>query len=249
MQQDTTTTPVLATHDLGKRFGTLWAVRGIQLALQPGSITGLLGPNGAGKTTLIRLCAGLLRPDAGHVSVAGEQQTPANLHARARLGVVSVDAPLTGELTVMHMLRLQGVLYGLYGAHLRAACARAVDEFCLGEFQHRRISVLSTGMRQRAAIASAMLHQPELLLLDEPTVGLDPDVRRHIWDCLRAVAQRGVAILFTTHYLEEAARLCQLVHLIVRGTVVMSIAPAEMDGSAERFEREYLRIVQQETGA
>ncbi|MCX7002956.1 MAG: ABC transporter ATP-binding protein [bacterium] len=231
MQQNTTTTPVLATHDLGKRFGALWAVRGIQLTLQSGSITGLLGPNGAGKTTLIRLCAGLLRPDAGHVSVAG------------------VAAPLTGELTVMHMLRLQGVLYGLHGAHLRAACARAVDEFCLGEFQHRRISVLSTGMRQRAAIASAMLHQPELLLLDEPTVGLDPDVRRHIWDCLRAVAQRGVAILFTTHYLEEAARLCQLVHLIVRGTVVMSIAPADMDGSAERFEREYLRIVQQETGA
>ena len=142
MQQDKTTTPVLATHDLGKRFGALWAVRGIQLALQPGSITGLLGPNGAGKTTLIRMCAGLLRPDTGHVSVAGEQQTPANLHTRARLGVVSADAPLIGELTVVHMLRLQGVLYGLHGARLRAACAHAVDEFCLGEFQRRRIGVL-----------------------------------------------------------------------------------------------------------
>lgn len=240
---------LLKTNEIAKVYRGRRVVDGINVTVGRGEIVGLLGPNGAGKTTLIRLCAGLLRPDAGHVSVAGEQQTPANLHARARLGVVSVDAPLTGELTVMHMLRLQGVLYGLYGAHLRAACARAVDEFCLGEFQHRRISVLSTGMRQRAAIASAMLHQPELLLLDEPTVGLDPDVRRHIWDCLRAVAQRGVAILFTTHYLEEAARLCQLVHLIVRGTVVMSIAPAEMDGSAERFEREYLRIVQQETGA
>jgi len=241
--------PILATHDLGKRFGALWAVRGIHLALRPGSITGLLGPNGAGKTTLIRLCAGLLRPDAGHVSIAGEWQTPANLHTRARLGIVSADAPLAGELTVGHMLRLQGVLYGLHGARLHTACAHAVNEFCLSEFQRRRIGVLSTGMRQRTAIACAMLHQPEVLLLDEPTVGLDPDVRRHIWDCLRAVAQGGVAILLTTHYLEEAARLCQLVHLIVRGMVVMSIAPAEMGGSAERFEREYLRIVQQETGA
>ena len=238
--------PVLQMHGLGKRFGAFWAVRSISLALQPGTITGLLGPNGAGKTTLIRMCAGLLRPDTGCVTIAGEEQAPDNLRARARLGVVSADAPPMGELTVAQVLRLQGTLYGVRGAALQTACRTAADEYCLNDFLGRRVRVLSTGMRQRVAIACAMLHAPDVLLLDEPTVGLDPDVRAHIWECIRTLAQRGVTVLFTTHYLEEAARLCSIAHLIVRGALAMSIAPDAMDGSGARLERAYLDAVQQE---
>jgi len=237
---------VVRMERVGKRFGALWAVHDVSLALAPGAITGLLGPNGAGKTTLIRMCAGLLRPDTGRVLIAGETQTSDNLRARALIGVVSADAPPLGELTVAQLLQVRGALYGLHGAALAAACAAAAEEYELHAFLARRVQVLSTGMRQRVAIACAMLHAPRVLLLDEPTVGLDPDVRAHLWGCLRALAQRGVTLLLTTHYLEEAARLCDLAHLMVHGRLVMSISPAGMDGSAARLERAYFDAVQHE---
>lgn len=239
-------TPVLEVRGVGKRFGAMWAARDVTLTVAPGSIVGLLGPNGAGKTTVIRLCAGLVRPDTGSVHVAGEAHEPGNVRVRALLGVVSADVPPMGELRVAEVLRLHGTLYGLHGAALATACADVVETYGLNEFLTRRVRVLSTGMRQRVAVACAMLHAPRVLLLDEPTAGLDPDVRAHLWACLRGLAQRGVALLLTTHYLEEVARLCDIAHLMVGGTVVMSITPAALDGSVARLERAYLQAVQQE---
>ncbi|MCX7848556.1 MAG: ABC transporter ATP-binding protein [bacterium] len=239
-------TPMVELCGVGKRFGAMWAVRDVTFAVQPGCVTGLLGPNGCGKTTLLRLCAGLLRPDTGTVRIAGVTQGPEAVVARAQLGMVSADAPLMNELTVAQALELQGILQGLRGAALRAACAHVTEEFALGDFLHRRVQVLSTGMRQRAAIASAMMHAPRVLLLDEPTVGLDPDVRAHLWNCLRALAARGVALLLSTHYLEEVVRVCDWAHLLVRGTLSLSMNVRAMEGSVTALEQAFFAALLQE---
>jgi ABC-2 type transport system ATP-binding protein len=236
-------TAALAICGVSKRYGALWANRDITLSVPAGAVHGLLGPNGAGKTTLIRICAGWLAPDTGSVWVGGERQSLTSIAARAQLGVVSRDAPLYDELTVAETLFLRATLCGVMPAARRAICAAAIEEYRLAEVAQRRVGVLSTGMQQRVAIACAMLHNPAVLLLDEPTVGLDPDVRRHIWDCLRALTQRGVAVLLTTHYLEEAVRLCGAVHVIARGVIISTIATATLDGSVERLEATYLEAV------
>lgn len=203
---------------------------------------GLLGPNGAGKTTLIRVCAGWLTPDQGMVWVDGQRQALMARAARMRLGVVSRDAPLYNELTVMETLSLHATLYGLDADQCSQICRNAITEYRLQEIATRRIGVLSTGMLQRVAIATAMLHQPAVLLLDEPTVGLDPDVRHHIWECLARLRRHGVAILLTTHYLEEAAYLCDTVHLLVNGGITATIAPSTVDGPAA-LERAFLSAI------
>ncbi len=236
----------LAIRRVSKRYGTLWANRQVSLNVQAGTIIGLLGPNGAGKTTLIRVCAGWLTPDEGDVVIAGHRQSLTAIAARAHLGVVSRDAPLCEELTVAETLFLRATLCGVAAAARTDVCRAAIDEYRLATFARRRIGVLSTGMLQRVAIACAMVHSPAVLLLDEPTVGLDPEIRRHIWECLVRLKERGVALLLTTHYLEEAARLCDEVHLMIRGAIAFSIQPDAMDGSAARLERAYLHAVAHE---
>ncbi|NLF38274.1 ABC transporter ATP-binding protein [bacterium] len=236
----------LRVRGVGKRYGPLWALRGVSLDLPPGSIVGLLGPNGAGKTTLIRICAGWLEPDEGDAQINGIRQSPSELATRRCMGIVSRDAPLYDEFSVIETLRLHAVLQGMTARAATDAVSRVIDEYRLDEFSRRRVGVLSTGMRQRTAIACALLHDPAVLLLDEPTVGLDPDVRRHIWECLATAAARGVAILLTTHYFDEAVQLCQHVHLLVAGAIARSLAPGT-DGAASRaLEEEYFTQVKQE---
>ena len=233
----------LLIKDVTKRFGPVHAVRGVSLALPPGEITGLLGPNGAGKTTLIRLCAGWLEPDAGTITILGQSSPATNRRARARMGVVSRDATINPALRVQEVLALQATLYGLLGSARRAACARALDEFQLSSVAHRVVAALSTGMYQRLAIASALLHAPALVLMDEPSTGLDPDVRLHVWDCLDTMRARGTTVLLTTHYLEEAAHLCPTVHIMARGVIVTQVTTGRAANAAATLQKAYLAAV------
>ena len=236
----------LSIRDVSKRYGSLWANRDVTFEVFPRMIVGLLGPNGAGKTTLIRVCAGLLQPDSGTVTIDGLRQSLTELHTRSRFGIVSQDVPFHKDLTVEETLLMQATLYGLHGDARKDVCSEAIENYRMTEFARRRIGVLSTGMSQRVAIACAMLHKPKLLLLDEPTVGLDPEVRHHIWQCLKELEAQGVAMLLTTHYLEEAAHLCRTVHLLLDGSIAMSMNPRAEDGTGQILEREYLRAVHRE---
>jgi ABC-type multidrug transport system ATPase subunit/ABC-type multidrug transport system permease subunit len=239
----------LSIRQAAKHYGALKAVRDLSLDVPAGAIVGLLGPNGAGKTTLIRMCAGWLDADAGGVFVCGVRQDTDAAQPRRQLGIVSRDAPLLDELSVTETLRLHATLHGMPGPAAAAACAQALEEYRLQDFARRRIGVLSTGMRQRVAIACALLHRPAVLLLDEPTVGLDPDVRRHIWACLQDAARRGVAMLLATHYFDEAATLCQTVHVLRNGAITLSLAPGANPDTARQLERAYLDTLNADAGA
>jgi ABC-type multidrug transport system ATPase subunit len=239
--------PYLAIHSVSKRFGPIRANHTISLSVRSGEICGLLGPNGAGKTTLIRQCAGWLEPDEGHITILGIPQTASERRTRRVLGVVSHDAPLYRELTVRETLILQGTLYELSGRILHTAVTDALNRYHLKSFAGRRIDKLSTGMLRRVAIACAMLHRPAVLLLDEPTVGLDPEVRQYIWGCLQAAAGAGAALILTTHYLEEAAHLCHHIHLLVDGEIAVSLSPGEYGHTSAQLEQAYQRAVAFET--
>jgi ABC-type multidrug transport system ATPase subunit len=236
----------LSIKNVSKTYGQIHANDHISLEISRGTITGLLGPNGAGKTTLIRICAGLLQPDEGTVLIDGIQQSLTSLQARARFGIVSKDVSFYKELTVEETLQLQATLYGLHGDQRRHVLQQALEEYRLSDFSRRRIGVLSTGMLQRVAIAAAMLHKPVLLLLDEPTIGLDPEVRQHIWDCLLLLRSHGVAMLLTTHYLEEAAALCDTVNLLIDGSIAMTMTPSTDNDAADLLKQKYLSAVQHE---
>jgi len=238
----------LSIRRAAKRYGAIEALREVSLDVPAGSIVGLLGPNGAGKTTLIRMCAGWIEPDAGEVMLTGLRQTVSSLATRRCMGVVSRDAPLFDEFTVAETLRLHAALHGIHGSASADACAQAIDSYRLSDAAHRRVGVLSTGMRQRVAIACALLHRPAVLLLDEPTTGLDPEVRSHVWECLADAARSGVALLLTTHYLEEAARLCHSVHLLVSGSVSLTIAPGAGEAETRHLEHAYFDAVQRAGG-
>ncbi len=230
----------LRIQQVAKHYGAITAVHDLSLAVPAGAIVGLLGPNGAGKTTLMRMCAGWLDAAAGSVFVNGVRQGTDAVGPRRQLGIVSRDAPLIDELSVTESLRLHAMLHGLPGPAAATACAQALEEYRLQDFARRRIGVLSTGMRQRVAIACALLHRPAVLLLDEPTVGLDPEVRRHIWACLQDAARRGVAMLLATHYFDEAATLCQTVHVMRNGAITLALAPGAHPDTARQLERAYL---------
>jgi ABC-type multidrug transport system ATPase subunit len=237
----------LVIQSVSKKFGSICANRTISLTVHAGEICGLLGPNGAGKTTLIRQCAGWLEPDEGTITILGVRQTANERRTRRRLGIISHDAPLYRELTVREALVLQGTLYELSGQALRDAVSDAITRYHIEQFANRRIEKLSTGMRQRVMIASAMLHKPAVLLLDEPTVGLDPEIRQYIWSCLHAAADAGAALILTTHYLEEAANLCQKVHLLVDGAIAVSLSPGKDGHTAHQLEQAYQQAVAFET--
>jgi ABC-2 type transport system ATP-binding protein len=210
-----------------KKFGQLDALDGLDLAVRPGEIYGLLGPNGSGKTTLIRCLAGLLRPDAGAMTVLG--QTPRDAVAAGRVGYMTQSAALYGDLSVDENLqffaRLEGVEDAAEGI---AAALRTVD---LLDRQRSIVSTLSGGMRQRVSLAAALLHQPDLLLLDEPTVGVDPVLRQEFWTHFRALAAKGTTLLVSSHVMDEASR-CDRLGLIRAGRVLAEGTAGELTSRA-----------------
>jgi ABC-2 type transport system ATP-binding protein len=212
--------PILEVRDVRKSFGERKAVDGISLAVEAGQILGLLGPNGAGKTTTVSLITGLLSPDAGEIRIAGRALAGDTDPAKASLGLAPQDLALFDELSAGDNLRFFGALYDMGGASLEGAVAEALRFVGLQDRARDRVKTFSGGMKRRLNLAAALLHDPRILLLDEPTVGVDPQSRSAIFDSLEELRRRGKAIVYTTHYMEEAARLADRIVIVDHGRVI-----------------------------
>jgi ABC-2 type transport system ATP-binding protein len=219
-------TDALLVRDLRKYYGNVRAVDGLDLAVAPGECFGLLGPNGAGKTTTIEVCEGLLIPDAGHVELLGLTWARDARELRQRLGIQLQETQLAEKLTVAETVRLFRSFYDR---------GRPVDEVIalvqLGEKRDGRVGKLSGGQKQRLALACAIVGEPDLLFLDEPTTGLDPQSRRQLWDLITDFKAHGRTILLTTHYMDEAEVLCDRVAIVDHGRVIALGTPRQLIGS------------------
>ncbi|MCC6215646.1 MAG: ABC transporter ATP-binding protein [Polyangiaceae bacterium] len=204
---------------LRKRFGSVDAVAGLSFHADPGETVGLLGPNGAGKSTTMALLVGLLAPDAGSIEIAGTSD-PTRPAARRRLGIAPQDLALYSELTAEENLRFFGRLHGLRGRRLAERVERCLAMAGLQERRDDRVGTFSGGMQRRLNVAAALVHDPSVVLLDEPTVGVDPQSRNHILDALGQLRSEGRTLLYSTHYMEEATRLCDRVVVVDRGRVL-----------------------------
>ena len=209
----------LRCEGLRRSFGDRVAVDGVSLAVRPGEIYGLLGPNGAGKTTTIRMVCGLLHPDAGDVHVAGRPMGR-DLGAKGLVGYVPQDVALYPDLSARENLRFIGRLYRLRRSLLDERVAEALELTDLAERGDDRVDSFSGGMKRRLNIAAGLLHHPVLLVLDEPTVGVDPQSRHAILEHVQGFGRQGMAVLYTTHYMEEAERVCDRVGIIDQGRLV-----------------------------
>lgn len=214
-----TTTPVLEASDLVRRFGKLTAVDHVSLQIGPGETVGLLGPNGAGKTTAISMIAGLLRPDGGHVEVSGISMWEDPIEAKKHLGLVPQELAIYPEISARDNLTFFGRLQGLGGADLKDRVGHVLDVVGLADRAKGPSKAFSGGMKRRLNIAIGLLHRPDLLILDEPTVGVDPQSRNAILESVEALTGEGMAVLYTTHYMEEATRLCDRIAIMDDGTV------------------------------
>ncbi|HET9139931.1 ABC transporter ATP-binding protein [Actinophytocola sp.] len=238
----TTSGSVLECSGLTRRFGDRVAVDGVSVRIAPGETYGLLGPNGAGKTTVIRMVCGLLRPDAGTVVVAGREMRGAGgLRARALVGYVPQDVALYPDLTARENLRFFGRMYRLRGSRLRRRVEEVLELVDLTERAGERVESFSGGMRRRLNIGAGLLHEPTLLVLDEPTVGVDPQSRHAILQSVRRFSRSGMAVLYTTHYMEEAERLCDRVGIIDHGRLIAEGTRGEL--VAQVAERDRISLV------
>jgi ABC-2 type transport system ATP-binding protein len=209
---------MLEVRNLQKRYGDVVAVDGVSLSAGVGQTVGLLGPNGAGKTTTVSIIAGLVRPDAGQVLIEGRPLAGDTDPIKRRIGLVPQDLALYDELSARDNLAFFGSLYGLDRATLKRAIA--LDLVGLTDRAKDKVGTFSGGMKRRLNLCAALLHDPQILLLDEPTVGVDPQSRNAIFDNLETLKQRGKTLLYTTHYMEEAERLCDRLIIIDRGKVI-----------------------------
>jgi ABC-2 type transport system ATP-binding protein len=221
---------VLTINRLRKTFGTLVAVNDVSFAIEPGQLVGLLGPNGAGKTTTVSMIAGLVTPDRGEVLIGGRRLSGDTDPLKRRIGLVPQDLALFDELTARANLRFFGALYDLSGAAIDAAVAAALDLVGLADRARDRVKTFSGGMERRLNLAAGLLHDPDILLLDEPTVGVDPQSRNAIFENLQTLKRRGKALLYTTHYMEEAERLADRVVVIDHGQVIADDTLAGLQG-------------------
>jgi ABC-2 type transport system ATP-binding protein len=213
------TNPVLAVRGITKSFGRIAAVRGVDFEIGPGETYGLLGPNGAGKTTSISIVAGLLEADAGEVLVGGERLTTRTIAPKRLVGLVPQELAVYPDLTARENLRFFGRLYGLNRAELALRVDRVLETVGLADRADDPAKEYSGGMKRRLNIAIGLLHEPMLLILDEPTVGVDPQSRNAILESVEGLAGEGMAVLYTTHYMEEAERLCDRVGIIDAGEI------------------------------
>jgi ABC-2 type transport system ATP-binding protein len=219
--------PQLVVRGLSKSFGSRLAVDGIAFTIAPGEIYGLLGPNGAGKTTSISMIAGILARDAGEVAIDGTD-IDAGPAARALIGIVPQAITLYLDLTARENLDFWGRMYDLSGAALQQAIDAALDAVGLTKRADDIVGTYSGGMQRRLNLAAGILHQPKLLILDEPTVGVDPQSRSAIFDLVERLRDEGTAILYTTHYMEEAERLCARIGIIDSGKLIAEGTRAEL---------------------
>lgn len=214
------TRAVLVASDLMKSFGDLHAVAGVSFQIDPGETYGLLGPNGAGKTTTISMISGLMHADHGEVRVLGNAMTPSTVEPKADIGLVPQELAIYPELTGRENLDFFGRLHGMSGASRSQRVDQTLEIIGLSDRADDRSKEYSGGMKRRLNIGIGLLHAPKLLILDEPTVGVDPQSRNAILESVEALSGEGMAVLYTTHYMEEAERLCDRVGVIDEGRLV-----------------------------
>jgi ABC-2 type transport system ATP-binding protein len=219
---------LLSVSNLTKSYGDRRAVDGVSFQVLAGQTVGLLGPNGAGKSTTVGMLCGLLRPDAGEVRLGGELVGPGAAAAKRRIGVVPQDLALYDDLAARENLRLFGALYGLEGAALQQRCEAALALVNLLDRARDKPATFSGGMKRRLNIAAALMHDPELLILDEPTVGVDPQSRNAIFETLERLKAQGRSLIYTSHYMEEVERLADHIVIIDHGKVLADESPAAL---------------------
>ena len=211
---------MLQVQNLRKAFGPLVAVDDVSFAIEQGQLLGLLGPNGAGKTTTVSMIAGLLAADRGEVRVGGSRLVRDTDPVKRRIGLVPQDVALYDKLSARDNLRFFGALYSLTGAALHQAIDRVLELVAIADRARDKVKTFSGGMKRRLNLAAGLLHDPDILLLDEPTVGVDPQSRNAIFDNLEILKRGGKALLYTTHYMEEAERLADRIVVIDHGKVI-----------------------------
>ena len=220
--------PIIVARDLYKSYSNTYAVQGISFDISRGEIFGLLGPNGAGKTTTISMLTGLIEPTSGTVRVDGDN---IDQHARVmkvKLGLVPQELALYPTLTAFDNLVFFGRIYGLRGKQLSSRVDAVLSMVGLADRANDTIETFSGGMKRRINIAAGLVHEPEILFLDEPTVGVDPQSRNAIFESIETLNQAGLSILYTTHYMEEAERLCDRVAILDHGRIIAMDSPKEM---------------------
>jgi len=232
--------PLIQATGLTKLFGDFTAVDGIDFAVVPGETFGFLGPNGAGKSSTMRMIGAVSPRSGGELRVFGLDPVAAGPEIRARLGVVPQDDNLDTELTVSENLLVYGRYFGLPSPLIRERADELLDFMQLTERRKHRVEPLSGGMKRRLTIARALINAPDLMLLDEPTTGLDPQARHAVWDRLYRLKQRGVTLVLTTHYMDEAEQLCDRLVVMDRGRIVAEGSPREL--IARYVEREVVEL-------
>ena len=235
----------IQVQDLSRSFGTISALRGIDLEIEAGSLYGLIGPSGAGKSTALRCISGLVRPDRGHIEVFGHDPSTAPERVRETIGLMPQEHCLYGDLSIRENLWFFARLFGLSRAVFEERTERLMDITRLKRFMSRRADALSGGMYKKLALSCALLHRPPALLLDEPTNGVDPVSRRELWDLLYELVAEGTTVLVTTAYLDEAER-CHQVALIADGLIVARGEPDELTraSGSGHFEDAFLHYTQ-----
>lgn len=228
---------IIETHALAKRFGELVAVKDVSLGVRRGEIFGVLGPNGAGKSTTLRMLCGILTPSAGTGQVVGHDLATEAERIKQRIGTMTQRFSLYEDLSVAENLQFYAGIYGVPRAERRARVERVLERSGLGERRRQLAGTLSGGWKQRLALASATIHEPPLLFLDEPTAGVDPVSRRDFWDQIHRIAAEGTTVLLTTHYMDEAER-CHRLAFIFRGELLDTGTPEQV------VERRALRVAE-----
>ena len=219
---------VLSARGLRKSYGGLEVVSGVDLGVAPGECFGLLGPNGAGKTTTLKLCLGLTRPQAGEIELLGEPVPRRAREARMRVGVVPQFDNLDPDFTVTENLVVYGSYFGIAGRAMRERVPPLLEFAGLSGRGDAKISALSGGMKRRLILARALVNDPQLVVMDEPTTGLDPQARHLIWERLRRLTQEGKTLVLTTHAMEEAERLCHRLAIMDHGRIIAQGSPREL---------------------
>lgn len=219
-----------------KRFGNVQALDHVSFDIQRGEILGLLGPNGAGKTTAIRALAGLIGVDFGEITFMGEKQDVNNIQLKRHLGLVTQEVTVFEELTAAENLRFFGGLYGVKGGHLRRRVDETLEFVGLSKQANKTPAKFSGGMQRRLNIACALVHEPKFLIMDEPTVGIDPQSRSYILESVKRLAEGGTTVLYTSHYMEEVQAIASRIVIMDEGRVIASGTLAELVGRIQHEE-------------
>jgi len=224
---------MLKVDRISKSFKEIKAVKSVSFTVNPGEIYGLLGPNGAGKSTIINMITGLIKPEGGSFYFDGSDCTSCPISFRKTLGSAPQEIALYEDLSAGDNLRFWGAIHGISKHRLDAICTTTADRVGLADRMKDKVKTYSGGMKRRLNLAAAVLHQPKLLLLDEPTAGVDPQSRHHILEIVRDLADQGTAVLYTTHYLEEAESICHRIGIIDGGTLIAEGSLDELCGTVE----------------